>query len=533
MNRAKGSLIFLLCLILQPRISAQQPTGQESAGEKSHTAALATAKEELLGELSPQTDVPGPEIARNGMKELFGSSAGKPNADYSFDPASLRFIARAKQGSKWVLVVDAKESGVFDGIGSVLVYQDHVSYSVKRDGKWAVVLDDKELGSGFDELGWSHWILGKAGLEHYAYAAKRDKKWLIVRDGKQGIEFDEVGFPQFSSSGQRLAYAAKRDKDWLMLVDEKEGPLFESVGSPVFSPDAGHLAYVAKRKKNVEVLVVDGKAQTEFQVVRHPASSRDSQHMAYSAKRDKDRELIIVDGKDGPEFAEAFAPVFSPDSQRLAYLAKRAKEWRVVIDGREEPDPGADVFYALHFSSDNQRLEYVSLHGWMLQDIAQSKKSTKAWIRRNGETLGPFTCPNPGAHYEGISEPFVEYSLQSRDGQRFAFVLGHRGINNLNGRTTRAQRCAVVDGQVGKMYDTLEMDAMFSSDGTHFAYTLRGGVGDNKSAAVIDGQEGKLYDDVIGGAFRDATDNGGSSQHAFIYIAREGRKFYRVTQPLL
>jgi WD40 repeat protein len=532
MTRTKGIIILLFCLIFQPTISAQQPTGQESAGEKSHTAALATAKDELLGELSPQTDVPGPEIERHGMKELFGSSAGKPNADYSFDPGSLRFIARAKQGQKWVLIVDGKEKGVFDGLSSVLLYEDHIIYSIKRAGKWVLVLDEKELGPTFDEIGGYHWIFGKAGFEHFAYSAKRGAKWLTVADGKEGPEFDEVGFPQFNGNGQRLAYAAKRGKDWLMVADEKEGQAFEDVGGPAFSPDGVHLAYVAKRKKNSEVLVVDEKAQAEFQTVHYPAFSSDSQHMAYSVKRDKNREFIIVDGREGPEFVEARSPFFSPDSQRLAYLAKREKEWRVVIDGKEEPDPDADVFYAMHFSSDNQRVEYVSLHRWMLQDVAQSKKGTKAWVRRDGKELGPFTCPNPGAHYEGISEPFVDYTRRSRDGQRFAFVLGHRGINNLNGRTTRAQRCAVVDGEVGKMYDTLEMDLMFSRDGKHVAYTVRGGAGDNKSAAVIDGQEGKLYDDVIGGAFRDATDNSGSSQHAFIYIAREGRKFYRVTQPL-
>ena len=72
---------------------------------------------------------------------------------------------------------------------------------------------------------------------------------------------------------------------------------------------------------------------------------------------------------------------------------------------------------------------------------------------------------------------------------------------------------------------------MFSPDNGHFAYIVRGGAGDNKSAAVIDGQEGKPYDDVIGGAFRDAGANV-SSEHAFLYIVREGRKFFRLTQPL-
>lgn len=71
----------------------------------------------------------------------------------------------------------------------------------------------------------------------------------------------------------------------------------------------------------------------------------------------------------------------------------------------------------------------------------------------------------------------------------------------------------------------------FSPDSGHFIYAVRGGVTSDKSTVLIDGQKGKLYDDVIGGVFRDA-DAEDSSKHAFMYIAREGRKFYRVTQPL-
>lgn len=525
-------LLILIGWLVPSRPSQGAPPPQMTVGEKSQAAALPAAKEELLGELSPQTEVPGPEIARHSMKEMFGSSAGKPNADYSFDRSTLRFIARAKQGQKWVLVVDGKEGAVFDGLESVIAYEGHILYSAKRAGKWAKVLDDKEVGSTFDELGWGNFMFGKAGLEHYAYPAKRGKKWLILADGKEGPEFDEVGFPNFSRDGLRLAYAAKQGKEWLMIVDEKAGQAFESVGRPVFSPDSTHIAYVAMRKKNSELLVVDGKVQTEYQAVHHPVFSPDSQHMAYSVKRDKNRELVIEEGKEGPEFVGARDPVFSPDSKRLAYLAMREKEWRVVIDGKEEPDPGAEVFHAMHFSPDNQHFEYVAIHEWHLQDQAKSEKGSKVWVRRDGKTLGPFTCPNPGAHYENISEPFVEYVLESQDRGKFALVIGHRGINNLNGRTTRAQRCAVVDGQVAKMYDTLEMDPMFSPDGQHFAYTLRGGVGDNKSAAAIDGQEGKLYDDVVGGDFREANNGSDSPQYSFVYIAREGRKFYRVTQPL-
>jgi len=53
-----------------------------------------------------------------------------------------------------------------------------------------------------------------------------------------------------------------------------------------------------------------------------------------------------------------------------------------------------------------------------------------------------------------------------------------------------------------------------------------------ESTLAIDGQQGKLYDDVIGGTFHDAASGSDSPQNIFVYIAREGRKFFRVTQPL-
>jgi hypothetical protein len=70
------------------------------------------------------------------------------------------------------------------------------------------------------------------------------------------------------------------------------------------------------------------------------------------------------------------------------------------------------------------------------------------------------------------------------------------------------------------MYNTLELNLTFSPDDVHFA----------TAADLIDCQEDKLYDDVIDGAFRDACVNV-SSEHALVHIAREGRKFFRVTQP--
>src|SRR5207253_203473 len=188
-----SGLIALIAWLVPGPSSGGVPAQQTGAGEKNRPVALPAAKEELLGELSPQTDAPGPEVTKRPWKEFF--SMAKPEADYSFDPVSLRFAARAKQGQKWVLVIDGNEKGTFDGIESVLIgpQGQHVIYSAKRDGKWVKMMDGKEIGSAFDKLGPGFWFFGEAGLEHHAYAAKRGEKWLMVADGKESPEFEEVG----------------------------------------------------------------------------------------------------------------------------------------------------------------------------------------------------------------------------------------------------------------------------------------------------------------------------------------------------
>ena len=116
----------------------------------------------------------------------------------------------------------------------------------------------------------------------------------------------------------------------------------------------------------------------------------------------------------------------------------------------------------------------------------------------------------------------LESPVLSPNGQKFAYVLWVVAQHY-------AARCVVVDGQDTTMYyDTTQaINVTFSPDNHHFVYTVHR---HKKSMVVVDGQEGRVYDDVIGGAFRDIADSTDSTQHALAYVAREGRKFYRLTQ---
>jgi WD40 repeat protein len=535
-QQKRTSCLGLLALVawLTPFCSSVASPPQTRVGEKTQPAVLPATKEELLGELSPQTEVPGPAIAKRGWNEfLKDPNPVEREADYFVDSASLRFAVRAKQGKRWVLVVDGKEKDVFDGIESVLVSPDgqHIVFSAKRDEKWVKMLDDKELGPAFDELGGGFWFWGEAQLSHYAYTAKRGKKWLVVADGKEGQEYEEAGRPVFNSNGHHLAYRAKNTKNREFIVlDGKEEAEFEEVSAPLFSSDGQHLAYRAKTAKRHETIVLDVKEGPQFEKVSRPHFSPDGKRIAYIASRGKRKikqrdsefyfvpQVVVLDGNEGPEFEEVRNPVFSPDGQHLAYQGKGATfdghKDVLILDGMEK----ADFEYAGGlpvFSPDSQHIAYV---GWV-------KGSLVGFL--DGKRLD-------GAKFPGAwrDVAFAEEINFSPDSQRLAYVVVWGGQAYLEGRTTRAHRCVVVDGHVGEDYDTLGIDMGFSPDSRHFIYTVRGGVSENKSTVVIDGQKGKLYDDVIGGAFRDAANGGDSPQHAFVYVAREGRKFYRVTQPI-
>jgi len=130
----------------------------------------------------------------------------------------------------------------------------------------------------------------------------------------------------------------------------------------------------------------------------------------------------------------------------------------------------------------------------------------------------------------------VERTTFSPDGQRLAYVVSHGGHTFDGQEHSRAQRRVVV-GREGRQYDA---DALFnltlSSDSSHFAFEVHN-ADKGKSFVVLDGQEGKPYDEFltnkmgwweawVQGTLRFRDDN------SVTYLAREGRKFCRVTQPL-
>ncbi len=244
-------LMALMVWLMSVTSSGGAPPQQTGASEKNQPVALPAAKEELLGELSVETGVPGRGIDGAAGSARFGMiRTAKREPAYFIDPASLRFTARAKQGKGWVLVVDGQERGqTFEGIESVVVSPggQHVVYSAKRAGQWVKMLDDKELGPALEEPSEGIWFWRGVPQHYDSLPDFLLPSFLAIaarRGGSRVSGLDEVDLPVFSADGQHLAYWARRAKKREFIVlDGKEGPEFEKVGAPHISPDGQPLAY--------------------------------------------------------------------------------------------------------------------------------------------------------------------------------------------------------------------------------------------------------------------------------------------------
>ncbi|MFO1422267.1 MAG: hypothetical protein U1F70_01220 [Candidatus Competibacteraceae bacterium] len=208
-----------------------------------------------------------------------------------FSPDGGKLGYRAKQGSRWFVVVDGRHGPEFDRVSSPVFSPDgrHIAYWAKQAKQEFIVRDDQK-GPAFDGAGFP--VFSPDGGK-VAYRAREGNQWFVMRGDEKGPAFDDIGYytvPDtgrgsdivdvvFSPDGRQLAYAARQGEQWFIVRDGQPGPAFAHVGLPVFSP-AGRLAHRA---------------------------------------RQNDREFILLAGKKGPEFDFVSNPVFSPDGRQMAY----------------------------------------------------------------------------------------------------------------------------------------------------------------------------------------------------------------------
>ena len=87
-------------------------------------------------------------------------------------------------------MVDGKESGQYDRIGTLLFSPDskRVAYEAE-DGRVFLVVDGR-VGTEYDGV---HGVVFSPDSNRVAYAAGRSGKLLVVVDGQESAEYDGVG----------------------------------------------------------------------------------------------------------------------------------------------------------------------------------------------------------------------------------------------------------------------------------------------------------------------------------------------------
>jgi hypothetical protein len=231
-------------------------------------------------------------------------------------------------------------------IGAAVFSPDgrHIGYPEKRHKlfsmgpRWRIAHDDAE-GHDYDRVG--HPVFSPSG-EGIAYIAWDEKDGLLVIDAKEtkAVKADALGDPRFSPDGRRIAYTARRGKEFFVVLDGKPGDVYDQVGLPRFHPD-GRLTYAARRGKTA-VIVTEGSPpleHPEYSRVGDPLVSADGHHVAYWAY-DGAKERVVADGIAGKPYDEIGGLTFGPDSRHLAFEARQGSQWRLVVDGVEGPEYG-------------------------------------------------------------------------------------------------------------------------------------------------------------------------------------------------
>ena len=263
-----------------------------------------------------------------------------------FCPDGGKLAYRARQGSRWFVVVDDRRGPEFDRVGSPVFSPDgrQLAYWARQGKKEFIVLDDRK-GPTFDGAGFP--VFSPDGGQ-VAYRAREGNRWFVLRGAEKGPAFDDIGYytaPDtgrgsdiadvvFSPDGRQLAYAARRGAQWFIVRDGQPGPAFDHVGLPVFGPD-GRLAHRA-RQNDREFILLAGQKGPEFDFVGNPVFSPDGREVAYWAQQGE-AEFILHGERKGPTFAQVGAPVFDRNGRQVVYWAMRKEHTQA------EPSPDGDI----------------------------------------------------------------------------------------------------------------------------------------------------------------------------------------------
>ena len=386
-----------------------------------------------------------------------------------------------------------------------------LGFLVQLNGKWTAIVDGKTLGPPVD----AYSCLGfSPDAVHFFACGKRKKLgWTYFIDGVPGPYFAQLGPIIFSNDAKHSLYGgsgmqfgfAKNRTTGAIVLDGKEGKTFQGSGmtgewtilldASMVAGEAYGANFVAPVLFSPGYLISGPRALlAKLNGVSDPTFNQDGDPV-YAARRGKS-DVVVFDGtKSGPRFDDVVSDVvFTDDALHSAYVALRGQEFVEVLDNQ----PGKAV---------------------LLEDSSQrshARKPDPTDLDATSDTGEPPPF-NP--------RPFsVGWTALSPDARYFAFEIVKGGIRFNAGKTLRAERTIVLDGQPGKRYSALGISVLqFSKDEKHYWYTVSGASG-KRGMVVVDGHESKLYNNLTEAQFVAAS-------NAIMFFARKGSHILGITIP--
>lgn len=301
----------------------------------------------------------------------------------------------------------------------------------ERGGKWFVVDNGREIGP-YDN---AELVSYSPDGGRTAFGAMSGNKWFIVAGEKAGEQFDWVGVPVFSSTGQ-IAYLAQLGKRWLVVKETQKGPNYDGVSNPVWSRDGERLAYAAKKGSKWRVVTDNTITIGEFEAVQY-LQFRGDGTPAFVGYR-KSRAFVVVGSKEFEAGEDVMSLCFSEDGGTMAYESKVKGSW-YIVSGPKKTGPFKN-FVGIAISPDGKRVAYSSYDGvWRFvlddatvhqsSDMASGVRFSKdgahvAYVLLGDEDKSPGIDGKEVGRFDDVKSPVF-----SPDGKKVAF--GVRAGNEL------------------------------------------------------------------------------------------------------
>jgi hypothetical protein len=392
-----------------------------------------------------------------------------------FNPDATRLAFAAKRSGKWVLVVDGKESREFVDDLSLTWNPKTASYAYagcSEKHKCALFVDDKQLGGTFDEISYCQY---SPDGKHIAVVGKKKKRWMVAIDGSEtGPEMEDVDFRYFGYSDQRWYVAGVIGNKWMYVVDGVAGPAFDTISPIVFSENSSHFTYagagadyaIVKKNRTSGSLVLDGS------VVQHGEGAGFGGGVSGLFQTQMLRTGIV----DFFAHVHGFSDSQFDQAGKLIYARYQGEDSVVVFIDEKHGPSFSEVVSSIITTADGKHFAYVGLRGGQFIEVRDNV---------------------PGKSFDaGRRVAFVPWIQISPDAAHLAYELVLGGAQFEAGRTAKALRRVMIDGEAGPEYDALSLQPLVFQEGNHYGYEIVGADG-KKDRVLIDGRESRLFDGVV------------------------------------